>query len=243
MSWDVSAKLRRYWMPTILDCRATHHVSISRCSHHLRVIIDMSPHIQSRKNMSAKLFGSNHYGVILNLQWPNHGGGIKNWRAAIGECKISSDAAPKLNKKWTVSTSGDITATPAIANGVVYFPTWNGEVFAVDEKNGTTIWRKNLTQLIGSPTIHVSRHTPVVDGEYLLVGLYIPAQLLALHRSSGNLVWSNVLDADPNACITMSGTTYERYGIVIMALIVWSLLIDGHLEKKRKEKLTYVSLH
>ena len=188
----------------------------------------------------AKLFGPNHYNAIMNLQWPNHGGGIKNWRAAIEECKINSTMAPKLNKKWTVSTSGDITATPAIANGVVYFPTWSGEIFAVDEKNGRTIWKKNLTQLIGSPAIHFSRHTPVVGGEYLLVGLYVPAQVLALHRSSGNLVWSEVLDTDPNACITMSGTTYKGYGIV-MALIVWSLLIGGHLGKKRITNINVIA--
>lgn len=145
------------------------------------------------------------------LQWPNHGGGIKNWREADDECKISPKTAPNLNKKWTLSTGGDVTATPAIAGGVIYFPTWSGELFAVKESSGSIVWQKNLTQLLGAATTYISRHTPVVDDKYLLVGIFTPvARLLALDRTSGDLVWSKVLDANPLACITMSGTIYKR---------------------------------
>lgn len=145
------------------------------------------------------------------LQWPNHGGGIKNWREADDECKISPKTAPKLNKKWTLSTGGVVTTTPAIAGGVIYFPTWSGELFAVNERSGSIVWQKNLTQLLGVATLYIARHTPVVDDKYLLVGSYTPvARLLALNRKSGDLIWSTMLDANPLACITMSGTIYKR---------------------------------
>lgn len=108
-------------------------------------------------------------------------------------------------------TGGEVTTTPAIAGGAIYFPTWSGELFAVNEKSGSIIWQKNLTQLLGVETIYIARHTPAVNDKYLLVGTFSPvARLLALHRKSGDLIWSKMLDANPLACITMSGTIYKR---------------------------------
>ena len=145
------------------------------------------------------------------MQWPNHGGGIKNRREVDDECQISPKTAPKLSKKWTLSTGGDVTTTPAIAGGVIYFLTWSGELFAVNEKSGSIIWQKNLTQLLGVATIYIARHTPVVNDKYLLVGSNTPvARMLALDRKSGDLIWSKMLDTNPLACITMSGTVYKR---------------------------------
>lgn len=108
-----------------------------------------------------------------------------------------------------MDTEGDVTATPAIADGVVYFTTWAGEVFAVREDDGKPLWRKNLTQELHSQELSSSRSTPVVHKQYLFVGINGPALQLALDRGTGNLLWSTQLDPHPDAVISCSGTVFE----------------------------------
>lgn len=148
--------------------------------------------------------------TFAEAEWPNHGGGIENRREARHEHKLSFHTLAKLKKKWRVNTSGDVTATPAIANGVIYFPTWSGDLYAVKQEDGKLVWRKNLTDLVGSNFGAIfSRHTPVVEKEYLLVGIYVPSLQLALNINTGDVIWSKLLDSNPYACITMSGSVYK----------------------------------
>eukprot|EP00246_Nothoceros_aenigmaticus_P017641 TRINITY_DN880_c0_g1_i10.p1 TRINITY_DN880_c0_g1~~TRINITY_DN880_c0_g1_i10.p1 ORF type:complete len:530 (-),score=61.71 TRINITY_DN880_c0_g1_i10:871-2460(-) len=154
--------------------------------------------------------------ALTSDQWVNHGGGIKNWRYAKQERRISPDTVKNLKLRWEFVAGGDISATPAIYKGVVYFPSWNGNLYAVHQENGSLLWSKNLTQLTGFPRISnglalLSRATPVVDKHLLFVGVKGPANVLALNRFTGDLIWSTKLDNHPAAIITQSGTIYEEY--------------------------------
>lgn len=51
-----------------------------------------------------------------------------------------------------------------------------------------------------------ARNSPTIYKDLLIVGLYGPAWVLALKRSTGQLVWETVLDRHPLAVITMSPT-------------------------------------
>ncbi|CAK9170830.1 unnamed protein product [Ilex paraguariensis] len=70
----------------------------------------------------------------------------------------------------TVAEVRNISATPAVANGAVYFPSWNGYLYAVNAFNGTLIWKQNVGELTGLPgtgtvvNVSVSRATPTVAG-------------------------------------------------------------------------------
>src|ERR1051326_2516922 len=58
--------------------------------------------------------------------------------------------------KWTFKTEGPIIGSPAIANGVVYIGSVDGNVYAVDEETGKEKWKfKTLAsrQVTSSPTI------------------------------------------------------------------------------------------
>lgn len=139
------------------------------------------------------------------------------------EHKISPYSAATFKRKWMVETAGDVTVTPAIADGVVYFTTWVGEVFAVSEEHGRVLWRKNLTQEFDSPKLLQSRNTPVVHKRYLLLGILVPALQIALDRHTGNLLWSKVLDSHPYAGISMSGTVFDRYNKSLNSIHIISL--------------------
>jgi outer membrane protein assembly factor BamB len=95
-------------------------------------------------------------------------------------------------------------------DGVVYFPSSDGYLYAVCATTGNVIWQKNLTKLTKSPITIFSRTTPVVTKHLLLVAIYGPALMLALDRSTGDIVWSTLLDPNPLAVLTMSGTVYKR---------------------------------
>ncbi|TYI29773.1 hypothetical protein ES332_A05G341000v1 [Gossypium tomentosum] len=146
--------------------------------------------------------------------WINHGGDLTNRRYAAGEILLNPLTVRNLALRWSFFAGKDISATPAVANGVVYFPSWNGYLYAVNAFNGALIWRQNLSELTGQSgtgvvvNVTVSRSTPTVDGDLLIVGIYGPAVVIAVARSNGRLVWSTTLDPCPRVLITGSGTVH-----------------------------------
>lgn len=62
----------------------------------------------------------------------------------------------------------------------------------------------------------VSRSTPVVADDLLIVGIYGPAYVVAVTRATGQLVWSTRLDPAPLGQVTASGTVY--LGLVQIAI-------------------------
>ncbi|KAI3452330.1 hypothetical protein Pfo_008995 [Paulownia fortunei] len=151
-------------------------------------------------------------------QWLNHGGNINNRRYAEGETKINPLTASQLRLKWEFNAGKDISATPAIFGGIVYFPSWNGYIYAVKAADGSLVWKQNLQQLTGlnltvpipNVTATVSRATPTIAGDKLIVTIYGPAYVVAMELATGELIWTRQLDSHPAAAITMSGTYYKE---------------------------------
>ncbi|KAL2330012.1 hypothetical protein Fmac_017593 [Flemingia macrophylla] len=151
--------------------------------------------------------------------WLNHGGDLFNRRYAYKEYKISPQTAPNLRLKWKFYAGKDISATPAIYDGTLYFPSWNGNIYAVKETDGSLVWKQNLENLIDLNTNAsgvllnvnwtVSRSTPTIVGDLVIVGICGPAVVIGLKRTSGELVWNTTMDHHPAAVITMSGTYYN----------------------------------
>ncbi|KAL3501357.1 hypothetical protein ACH5RR_035806 [Cinchona calisaya] len=141
-------------------------------------------------------------------------GDLTNRRNAVGELLINPTTVRFLRLKWRFIAGFDISATPAVANGVVYFPSWNGYLYAVRADNGALIWKQNLGNLTGLPptgsyvNVTVSRSTPTIANDLLIVGIYGPAVVIAVKRLNGQLVWLSQLDPRPLAVITTSRTFY-----------------------------------
>ncbi|KAM0069369.1 putative quinoprotein alcohol dehydrogenase-like superfamily [Helianthus debilis subsp. tardiflorus] len=155
--------------------------------------------------------------------WINHGGDLQNRRYAYGETKISPKTVANLKLKWKFVAGKDITATPAIYDNTIYFPSWNGKIYALNASNGSVIWQHSLGQLTGLNSTGliqgvnwtVSRSTPTIADDLLIVGIYGPAYVLGLNRSNGELVWSTQLDTHYAGLITMSGTYHKRYFVFL----------------------------
>ncbi|KAJ1443722.1 Quinoprotein alcohol dehydrogenase-like superfamily [Sesbania bispinosa] len=134
----------------------------------------------------------------LGQNWLNHGGDLFNRRYAYKESK-------------------DITATAAIYDDTLYFPSWNGNIYAVRKGDGSLVWKQNLEKLTGlnatgfilNVNWTVSRSTPTVAEDLVIIGIYGPAIVIGLNRTNGELVWLTRLDNHPAAVVTMSGTYYN----------------------------------
>ena len=149
--------------------------------------------------------------------WLNHGGGIQNRRFADTETKISPSTVPNLSLKWEFYAGKDISATPAIYDGTIYFPSWNGYIYAVNASDGSLIWKQYLQNLTGIPptgtftnvTDTVSRSTPTVAEDKLIVSINGPAFVIAVKLATGQLLWSTKLDNKSLSIVTMSGTFFQ----------------------------------
>src|SRR5579864_2239337 len=55
------------------------------------------------------------------------------------ETIINPSSAGSLNLKWSISTGSFISAQPIVANGMIYWGSWDG-IFHATKPNGTTAW-------------------------------------------------------------------------------------------------------
>src|SRR5215472_2078145 len=76
--------------------------------------------------------------------WTMGGQNLTNWRNQ-GDTPISSDNVAKLKTRWVFTTGGDVSATPAVANGIVYFPDFAGNFYAVNAKSGALVWKHQVS--------------------------------------------------------------------------------------------------
>ena len=55
---------------------------------------------------------------------------------------INTANVGSLGLDWTFTDHGDVSATPTVADGAVYFPDFGGYLNAVNAKNGHLIWEQ-----------------------------------------------------------------------------------------------------
>ncbi|KAE8695731.1 ATP binding/protein serine/threonine kinase [Hibiscus syriacus] len=183
------------------------------------------------------------FAYTSSQNWVNHGGDLYNRRYAEKESKIGPETVSRLRKKWEFVAGKDITATPVISDGTLYFPSWNGNIYAVNASDGSLAWEKNLGDLTGlnatgfnvNVNWTVSRASPTIADDLLIIGIYGPAIVIAVERLSGELVWSTQLDNHATGVITMSGTYYKRSHGLFLSILTssWSCHIrkDASLRK------------
>jgi len=68
-----------------------------------------------------------------HTDWTSGGFNIANTRSNPFESTISTKNANRLAVKWTFTTHGDVSATPAVVDGAVYFPDWGGYLNFYDD--------------------------------------------------------------------------------------------------------------
>jgi polyvinyl alcohol dehydrogenase (cytochrome) len=139
--------------------------------------------------------------------WPMFGGSVENQSSTVGETAISAANVSKLKVKWVAATGGDVSAKAAVVNGVVYFPDWGGNIWALNAATGKAIWHRQLTSY-GFPTGTVSRTSPAVINGIVYIGTQPGASLVALDATTGKLKWKTQIDDNPLAAVTGSPAVF-----------------------------------
>ncbi len=117
--------------------------------------------------------------------------------------QINPRTASKLKLKWSLVTSGAITATPTVEEDALYVPDTAGSLYKINPDTGDVIWRHHMTEYTkfwGSQ----SRSSPAIADDVIVVGDYwahdkahtadTGALVLAVRKDTGALVWKTVVD-------------------------------------------------
>ncbi len=161
--------------------------------------------------------------------WPSAGQNLGNTRHQEHSGGISVQSVGGLTQKWVFTTGGDVSATPAVDEHTVYFPDWAGNLYAVDRKTGTQVWKVSVGAASGTPG-DKARATPVIAGNKIIVGtqgnVFAPppyggpgGKMMAFNKQTGALLWATQLDSHYGAIITQSATVHgDRVYIGVASL-------------------------
>ncbi len=163
--------------------------------------------------------------ALAQSSWTVAGADNTDNRWAQDETTISPANVSQLQPKWIFTTSGDISATPTVDDGVVYVPDWGGNLYAIDESTGQLIWSEPISAYDGvqgaisrvSPAIYFD---PAIDGNELILGDNIAgahstgATVFGVNASNGQRLWVTQVDSHVAAIITGSPTLVGSTAIV-----------------------------
>lgn len=100
--------------------------------------------------------------------------------------KKTINEVKKSSILWTYETKADelgnaVYSSPAISDNILYATSWNGEIFALDEKTGRKIWEKNIGWSSAS--------SPIIFDDTVYIGS--SDGLYALDKESGDIRWES----------------------------------------------------
>jgi outer membrane protein assembly factor BamB len=150
--------------------------------------------------------------LMLAVAWTQFRMGPQNNAVVAGTMEAS----------WRVETGGQISASPTLADGVLYVGNNDGALYALDLASGTIVWKARVTNPLmsaplvyddlvivgeGDPTSRTSSPSqPVMVGQG-------PSALIAFDRYGGSLRWQTALSgsAMPTPAI-INGTLIDHDG-------------------------------
>ena len=94
----------------------------------------------------------------------------------------STSTVPNTNQTlWNYTTGLDVESSPAVADGIVYVGSWDGNVYGLNASTGALIWNYTTESYVES--------SPAVAGGAVFVGS-TDGNFYALNASTGALIWT-----------------------------------------------------
>lgn len=155
--------------------------------------------------------------------WPVAGQNLFNTHSQPFEDQISPANAATLVEKWSLTTAGNVTATPAVYQGFLYVPDMGGQLWAVNVGSGTVRWSRPISSYTGIADA-VSRTTPAIAGDAIILGdgwirnnVHAGAHVFAVDRRTGDLLWLTRVHEHVAAIVTSSPIVHEGVAYVGIA--------------------------
>jgi polyvinyl alcohol dehydrogenase (cytochrome) len=125
--------------------------------------------------------GLHQPGVVSNSQWPSWGGDLHNTHHAATESMISPENVAQLELKWSFQTLGSVSANPTVEGDNLYFPDWGrklgdlphyrgGNLYSLNRWTGVPNWQKSVNSYNNNKFNNISRSSPVIAGDLLIIG-------------------------------------------------------------------------
>jgi polyvinyl alcohol dehydrogenase (cytochrome) len=136
-------------------------------------------------------------------QWRMIGHDPANTRNQPDEHTIGAGNAHRLALKWVATTTGDVSATPAVVDDAVYFGDFGGTLWKLDARTGKVIWSHLVSDYTGIQG-DVARTSPSLIGNTLIVGDLRHPDMLGIDARTGDLRWLTQVHPDPKGIMTGS---------------------------------------
>jgi len=138
-----------------------------------------------------------------DANWPMIGRDPANSRNQRFEHEIRPANANRLALKWAATTAGDVSATPAVVDGAVYFGDFGGMLWKLDAETGAVIWSHRVSDYTGIAG-DIARTSPSLAGSTLVVGDLRHPDMLGIDAMTGDLRWITQVHPDPKGIMTGS---------------------------------------
>lgn len=124
------------------------------------------------------------------------------------ETKLQVNNVGGLARKWTYATGAFVESSPAVANGVVYIGSDDGNLYALDAASGGKLW--SFSTGSGQSILD----SPAVAGGIVYIGSY-DGVVYALSAVTGKQLWSFVTGSNPvvGPPTVVNGVVYVSGGV------------------------------
>jgi polyvinyl alcohol dehydrogenase (cytochrome) len=156
----------------------------------------------------------------VEAEWPLYGHDFFGTRASAAT-GITSDSAALLSPAWELEVGGPVSATPVIADGMVYIGSYDGNLYAIDLRSGNLSGQYATGAEVMEPNLQIPLGIPgsaAVADETVYVG-DAAAVVHAIDVSTGEARWTTKVDDQPNACIWSSPVFFDNMIYVGVASI------------------------
>jgi polyvinyl alcohol dehydrogenase (cytochrome) len=136
--------------------------------------------------------------------WPMYNHDSIGTRQNSGETVLSAATVPNLHVKWRIFTEGDVYATPAVVNNIVYFGDSSGTFYALTS-NGVRVW----TVKPGGPITA----SALVTDTIIVIGDQL-GTIFGLDRATGRTLWQVHPNRNSGSIIWGSATLVEGKVII-----------------------------
>jgi polyvinyl alcohol dehydrogenase (cytochrome) len=170
--------------------------------------------------LAAALLIAGVYAAPITTWWTVAGQNLFNTHSQPAEDQISASNVDLLQPKWTLTTAGNVTATPTVYQGVVYVPDMGGQLWAVNASNGKVRWSRSISSYTGIAD-DASRTSPAVAGRAIILGdgwirndVTAGAHVFAVDRRTGDLLWVTRVHEHVASIITSSPVVHKGVAYV-----------------------------